>query len=316
MMNIDDYALSLDRKEKGSTIDFVSHAHSDHIAAAKSSKRILASSVTKELLQTINAIEPQEEIEVPHSLSMINAGHILGSKQIVMNDESKGVRTVYTGDFQMQKSRTCEMIDVVQADAVIMDSTYFQPDVVFDERQEVEETIRYWTDMKLNDGIVLFGTYALGKAQELVSILNGNGILPIVTKKISRVNNVYKKNGVKLDYASAYEGKDDYQTLLRGNFVGIVENSLLNSMAVTLAELYNKKVYTAVATGFAKMMKFNTDIQFPLSDHADFKQCMDYINATGAKKVFTYGSNKLDLASSLVDKGYDAMPYGTAQLIS
>lgn len=309
MIEVNDLVLSLDRRVKDSDLDFISHAHSDHIAAAKSSKKILASSITKELLQTINSIEPQNNVETPNFVKMINAGHILGSKQIVINDERNGVKTVYTGDFQMQKSRSCEMIEIEEADSVIIDSTYFHPEVVFDERQEVENTLQYWTEMKLNEGIVLFGTYALGKAQELISILNEKGILPIVTKKISRINKVYQRNGVKLDYASAYEGNDDYQSLLKGNFVGIVDNSLLSNMSVTIGELYNKKVYTAVATGFAKMMKFNTDIQFPLSDHADFKQCTEYIDATGAKKVYTYGSNKLDLASALVDKGYDAIPY-------
>ncbi len=309
MIQVNELMLSLDRKEKGSNIDFISHAHSDHIAAAKSSKRILASKVTKELLQTIKAIEPQQDIEVPNYVKMINAGHILGSKQIVINDENKGVKTVYTGDYQMQKSRSCEMIDVEEADHVIVDSTYFNPDVTFDDRSEVEDALQYWTEMKLNDGIVLFGTYALGKAQELVSILNDKGILPIVTKKISRINKVYKNNGIKLDYASAYEDNDDYQMLMKGNFVGVVENGMLFSMAAVLSELFNKRVYTAVATGFAKTMKFDTDIQFPLSDHADFKQCANYIDATGAKKVFTYGSNKLDLAAALVDKGYDAMPF-------
>ena len=309
MIHVGEYALSLDRREKGSNIDFISHAHSDHISAAKSSKRILASGATKDLLLAINEIKPQLDVETPRFMKMINAGHILGSKQIVINDENAGTKMVYTGDFQMQQSKTCERIEIESADTVIIDSTYHQPDVTFDDRAEVEDAIRYWTDMKLNDGIVLFGTYALGKAQELVSILNENGILPIVSKKVSRVNRIYQKNGVKLDYASAYENNDDYHKLLKGNFAGVVENSLLNNMKVTLSELYNKRVYTAVTTGFAKMMKFNTDVQFPLSDHADFKQCMDYINATGAKKVLTYGSNKLELAHSLLEAGYNAMPF-------
>ncbi len=309
MIQIGEYSLSLDRRENGSNIDFVSHAHSDHISAAKSSKRMLASGTTKDLLLAINEIEPQQDVGTPDFLKMINAGHILGSKQIVINDENAGTKMVYTGDFQMQKSRTCEKIEIENADTIIMDSTYYQPDVTFDDRAEVEDAIQYWTDLKLNDGIVLFGTYALGKAQELIAILNEKGILPVVSKKVSRVNRIYQKNGVKLDYASAYENNDDYHKLLKGNFVGVVENSLLNNMKITLSELYNKKVYTAVATGFAKMMKFNTDIQFPLSDHADFKQCMDYIDTSGAKNVLTYGSNRLDLAANLVDKGYNAMPY-------
>ena len=309
MIRANGVAFSLDRKEKGSDIDFISHAHSDHIAAARSSSRICASKVTKDLLSAAGSMPPQEAMDMPKFASLINAGHILGSKQLVVADGAMGLKTIYTGDFQMQKSRSCEGIEVEEADAVIVDSTYHRPDVVFDDRQDVEDAIQYWTEAKLNDGIVIFGAYALGKAQELISILNERGILPMVSRKISRVNRVYRENGVGLDYASAYEGNDDYLSLLRGNFVCIVENGMLNSMAAALAELCNKRVHTAVATGFAKMMKFNTEVQFPLSDHADFKQCTDYINGTGAKKVYTYGANRLELAAALVDKGYDAMPY-------
>ncbi len=309
MIQINDHFISLDKREKGSDIDFISHAHSDHISAAKSSKRILASRVTNELLREMRDIENQQEYEIPKEIRLINAGHILGSKQIVVNDEKNGRKVVYTGDYQLQKSRSCEAIEIEEADTLIVDSTYYQKDVEFDERNDVEDSIRYWTDLKLHDGIVLFGTYALGKAQELISILNENGVFPIVSKKISKVNGVYKRNGIKLDYTSAYEGNDDYQMVLRGNFVAVVENSILNTMAAALSELYNKRIYTAVATGFAKMMTFNTDVQFPLSDHADFRQCMDYINETGARKVLTYGPNRLALAENLVEKGYDAMPY-------
>jgi Cft2 family RNA processing exonuclease len=290
-------------------MDFVSHAHSDHTAAVKSSKKILASSATKELLGVVKNIAPQEDFEMPEGVKMLDAGHILGSKQVSVNDPVNGLKTVYTGDYQLQKSRVCKQIEIEEADVAIVDSTYFQPEVQFDDRDETETALQQWTESKLNSGIVLFGAYALGKAQELVSILNEKGILPIVTKKISRINTVYRNNGVKLDYASVLDYAGDYHTLLKGNFVGIVENHLLPSMAIALSELYNKKVYTAVATGFAKMMRFNTDVQFALSDHADFRQCVEYIEATGAKKVFTYGQNRLALAAGLSDRGYNAMPF-------
>ncbi len=301
--------ISLDKKESGASIDFVSHAHSDHIAAAKSSKRMLASEVTKELLEELRDIEPQEGFEVPSNIKMINAGHILGSKQLVVTNSETGTKTVYTGDYQMQKSRTCDSVEIERADVAIVDSTYFHRNLKFDERSEVESAMQAWTESKLNSGIVLFGVYALGKAQEVISILNEKGILPIVSKKISGINKIYTKNGVRLDYASVYDEGNDYQALLRGNFAGIVENHLLGSMRVALAELYNRPVYTAVATGFAKMIKFDVDVQFPLSDHADFMQCMDYIDATAAKKVMTYGPNRLDLAAELSNSGYDALPF-------
>ncbi len=311
MISVNGVSFSLDRKEKGADIDFISHAHSDHIAAAKSSSRIYASGITKDLLCAVSSMVPQSDVGMPKSTKLINAGHILGSRQIVADDEVNGSRIVYTGDFQMQKSRSCEGIEIEEADVAIVDSTYYQPSLVFGERQEVEDAIQYWAEQKLNDGIVLFGTYALGKAQELISILNEKGVLPLVSRKISTINRVYRNNGVKLDYASAYEGNDEYLSLLRGNFVCIVENGLLGAMAAALAELCNRRVHTAVATGFAKIMKFNTEVQFPLSDHADFKQCTEYIDAAGVKKVLTYGQNRLELASALADRGYDAMPFET-----
>ncbi|MEM3876792.1 MAG: hypothetical protein QXP24_03670, partial [Candidatus Micrarchaeaceae archaeon] len=67
--------------------------------------------------------------------------------------------------------------------------------------------------------------------------------------------------------------------------------------------------YTAVATGFAAIFKFKTDVQFPLSDHADFRQCLDYVEQSNAKKVLTRGSGAKALAAALSRKGYAAEVY-------
>ena len=308
MIHSNGLALSLDRKEKGATADFISHAHTDHIASAKSSKNVIASKETVELLEEFRGISINQ-VQLPRSVKLLDAGHMLGSKQIAIEDENKGERIIYTGDFQLQESRACSRIELESADTVIVDSTYFDPDIKFDPREETESAIQFWTELKLMSGIVLFGTYSVGKAQELIAILNEQGIVPLASKKISAASEVYIKNGVKLDYASTTHNRDDYDQLIGGNFVGIVENNSVRSISARLNSNYRKQVFTAVATGMSTMMNFNTDVQFALSDHADFSQVVEYINSAGAKHVFTYGQNAALLAGNLRKASYNALPY-------
>lgn len=309
MITVGDLSVSLDKREAGANLDFVSHAHSDHISSIKSSKSVFASDITIDLIETIHERRVQRSSEVPQNLRLINAGHIFGSKQIVISDENRGEKIAYTGDFNLQESRACEKIEIEEADIVIVDSTYPHPEVQFEDRGETELAIQKWTGSRLAQGIVLFGAYALGKSQEIISILNQDNIVPVVNKKISRISKVYQKNGMKLDYASMHDDRNDRDQLVRGNFVGIVEPYMLDTIAAQLKSVYNKRVFTAVATGFAEMMEFGTDAQFPLSDHADFKQTVDYIDATGAKKVYTRGSAAKELAENLSEKGYGASVY-------
>ena len=51
MLSLNGINISLDRRESGSDIDFISHAHSDHASAAKASGHILASSQTIQLIE-------------------------------------------------------------------------------------------------------------------------------------------------------------------------------------------------------------------------------------------------------------------------
>ena len=96
---------------------------------------------------------------------------------------------------------------------------------------------------------------------------------------------------------------------MKGNFVGIVEPHSLETVAAQLHHVYNKAVFTAVATGFSLMYNFSTDAQFALSDHADIKQAKEYIDDTGAKLVYTYGPNSEEFASVLQRSGYNAAPF-------
>lgn len=302
--------ISLDRKEADSDMDFVSHAHSDHVAAVRRSRSILASAQTIQLIERTQNLSIQNRAEYDNvSLRLVEAGHMLGSRQLCIDDRIGGNRITYTGDFQTVKSKTSNPIEILDTDTLIMDSTYSESFVRFDDKFEVESALQDWTLKRLNDGIVIFSAYAMGKAQELISIFNAAGIKPIVSRKICTVSSVYVKNGIPLGYSSAYEPDSDYSSIVRGNFVGITDSRNLALLKAGLERAHNKKVYTAMATGFAKMFRFNTDAQFALSDHADFHQSVEYIEATKAKKVFTYGHNATSFARNLAKEGYDSEPF-------
>ncbi|MDE1857409.1 MAG: hypothetical protein KGH98_05040 [Candidatus Micrarchaeota archaeon] len=306
MISVGGLGVSLDRRESGSDIDFISHAHSDHVSAAKGSSSILASDETVSLLMAAHGIGNVKRAD--SSFSLLDAGHMLGSKQLCIEDESLGGRIIYTGDFQLQGSRAAKRIEIKEADAVILDSTYPDPSLRFGDRLEVEGDLQAWASKFSERGIVLFGSYTMGKAQELIMLLNEIGITPVCGKRIGAINNAYRANGIDLDCLSQNDGYE-YEELLRDNFVGIVENSRLSALARALAIVHDRPVFTAVATGFAKRFRFDTDAQFPLSDHADFAQSVEYIESTGAKNVYTYGKGAEEFAANLSRLGFDARPF-------
>ncbi len=311
MGQLDGRTISLDARISGADMDFVSHAHSDHIAAVKKSEAMLCSMQTAELISVAYGISPKLATEVPRGIKLLDSGHMLGAKQLYIEDCNTGGSTIYSGDFQIMESVTSKRIEIKHADSLIIDSTYPDPDIRFDAREEVETALAKWTARAVKYGIVLFKAYAMGKAQELIRILNEAGITPVVNKKISAINRVYVSDGIRLSYVSAYDDESDYEEVLKDNFVAVVDSRNFDNLASAVGYAHRKRVYTAIATGFAKSFRFNVDAQFGLSDHADFKQSTDYIDAVSPKKIYTYGSNKEVFAKNLSREGYNAEPYNS-----
>ncbi|MGC8538032.1 MAG: hypothetical protein ACP5MZ_03575 [Candidatus Micrarchaeia archaeon] len=304
------YSISLDSREHSADIDFISHAHTDHIGAARSSSSVLSSYETSYLIEKTYGIKVKRCEKVPEGVKLLDAGHMLGSSQLSVTDYDSGNKTIYTGDYLLQRSRVASPIAIEEADTVIIDSTYPDPKIEFEDRKEVERSIQLWVKTKQKYGTVLFGAYTLGKSQELVAILNDAGIEPALSKKLAAATDAYNELGMGLRYQSMYSDACDLPQT-SDNTVGIVENNSLEKVAAMLNRLDGRKVYTAVATGFAAIFKFKTDVQFPLSDHADFRQCLMYVEQSNAKRVLTRGSGAKALAAALRREGYAAEVYSS-----
>ncbi len=300
-ISLGEYNISLDSRDDEANVNFVSHAHSDHTAGLKKNKKALASTVTKDLVESRSSMSV-ELIDEPDCVQLLNAGHMLGSRQLFVQNDLYGYSLLYSGDYQMDEPVLAEKIETKHADVLIIDSTYPYPDVKFDDKKEVVDAIQFYARTKMEKGHVLFGAYAVGRSQELVKIFNDAGITPAVDEKVARTNEVYKKHGIKLDYVPL-----DFEHPETSS-VAIVEQSRLKTMRESIRARSVKQVFTAMASGWSKIFRFETDVQFNLSDHADFHQALEYINACDPKIVFTFGSNAKLFARHLSARGFDSRP--------
>ncbi len=305
-----EYNIALDGKETASNVNFVSHAHSDHYSGIKRGSTLITSEITKELLEA-RGKSGLIRIDEPDCVTLLNAGHVLGSKQLFVKNDLYGYTVTYSGDYQVDEPVLAEKIEMRETDALIMDSTYANPEIEFGDKNDAVTSIQHYAKMKLEKGSVIFKAYSLGRSQELIKILNEVGIQPVVDPFTELVNKVYEKHGIKLDYSVC-----ESESLNCGNnFVGIFAGSKIGKIKERLTA-NGRRIFTAVATGWARYFVFDTDVQFALSDHADFKQAIEYVEACNPKLIFTKGENAKMFARNLVLRGYNARPIDNNSLSS
>lgn len=306
-----DAAMNLEMGQTAISLDgcgrancFVSHAHSDHVAALRSTgKNILASDETLALAGCSGSVSPLKLDGI--NVKLLNSGHILGSRQL--RAELDGESFVYTGDFKLQDSLTTRGAEVEKCDALLIESTYGSPEMTFPERDFVYSCMARWVRSNLERGaIVMLGGYSIGKAQELVKLANQYlGISPVVESNIERACAVYEKFGVKLERIPVRT--DEAEEIMRHEFLSIVTPTSANrSFCSKLEEVYNRKVVCAVASGWALRYAYSADRAFPLSDHADFNQLLEYVERSSPKKIYCTHGETVRFASELRRRGYDA----------
>ena len=257
-------------------ISFVSHAHSDHTNGMKSKERIIASSETRDLA----GFSSNWKLETG-DWKLIDAGHILGSRQLAIDGD--GERIIYTGDISLKPNIFGWRAQMQECDRLIMEATYGDPAYVFPPHEDIHQEIFRWVRGNDSKNIII-GCYELGKAQEMVKILNEAHVTPIVTEKTGSFCSIYEKYGMKLDCFVV--GSVEAEEAMSRRFVALVPMSKAKRyFARRLSQAFERETLCAVATGWALHYRFNTDAAFPLSDHADFDDLVHFIEQSGAKKV-------------------------------
>jgi KH/beta-lactamase-domain protein len=108
-------------------------------------------------------------------LTLHNAGHIIGSSIVHLHIGEGLHNIVYTGDFKFGRTMLLEpaTCSFPRAETLIMESTYGAPGDVMSDREVVEGKLaRIVNETAEKGGKVLVPTLAVGRAQEIMLVLN------------------------------------------------------------------------------------------------------------------------------------------------
>jgi putative mRNA 3-end processing factor len=305
VLEIKDLRLVFDTKPIGSSIQFISHAHLDHVYSL-SLKNAVMSEETASILNTIGrrgewtTLKYGGKLRVGDGLeiSMKSSGHVLGSSQYVI--DADGLRIVYTGDLNIYDTIVHRGAEPIESDILIIESTYGLPYYRFPNREKIYADIVKWILKTISsDEIPAFKVYSLGKSQEIIRIVNTYLDIPVVVSNpVARISEKYREYGISLDYIpiSKVEG---IETLKQGECVYV--SSFREELPTS------RRTRWAVATGWALRYRYpNYDASFPLSGHSDYDGLIRYILESKPKQVYTIYGYAREFSRSLRSRGINA----------
>jgi putative mRNA 3-end processing factor len=292
----------------------VTHAHTDHFVSG--CRQYLAArpgaSVLRKRLGERAAIEPVEYGEKLDccgvGLSLHPAGHILGSAQVRI--EHRGEVWVVSGDYKVAADPTCAPFEPVRCHVFVTESTFGHPFFAWDDQRTVFEEIRvWWRENQQRERASVCYAYALGKAQRLLAGLR-EPLGPIcVHRSIEELNELYRAEGTEFPpviVASPETPSADWTRSLL-----ILPPGERWIPGVTSRGAFG----TAFVSGWMALpngpRQRRVERGFPLSDHADHREILATVAATGAETVLvTHGYIDV-LVDVLRSQGLDARPLRT-----
>ena len=296
-----------DADDPDGDVNVVTHAHGDHYPDGEATA--VCSPLTADLA-TARRDTPLHRT-TDDRVELIPAGHVAGSRAALVTDPD-GTRYLYTGDVCTRSRFYLDGFEPPDADVLVVEATYGDPAYVFPDHDTVAAEIRSW--LASTAAPVLLLGYALGRAQKLQLLADRAGRDRIfTTDAVRRVNEVIEAHrDVRFD-VRPYE---DDTTLADGDaFVVPMTSGRINWIS-SLAE--SAGAVTAGFSGWAieESFKFRGDFDetFPLSDHCDFAELLDLVDAVDPDRVYTQHGSVTTLAEQLTDVGYDATALRRNQL--
>jgi DNA ligase-1 len=300
--------LDAHRPQRGPEQVFVSHAHSDHVAAHR---EVILSEPTARLMQARlpgkrleKVLKFGESAELAHkgvvfNITLLPAGHIFGSAMALV--EAGGQSLLYTGDFKLRGSLSAEACDPRQADVLVMETTFGRPQYYFPPRETVmKAVVRFCREALDNDETPVLLGYSLGKSQELLCGLGDAGLPIMLHDSIDQFTRIYQQFG---HIFPPYRKFNPEQA--RGNVLmcppHVANSAIIRGLGT---------VRTAVLTGWAVdpncRFRYQCDAAFALSDHSDFPELVEFVERVQPKEVYTLHGFAADFARTLRDMGYSA----------
>jgi DNA ligase-1 len=287
---------------------FVSHAHSDHVAAHRA---VILSAPTARLMQARVPGTRQEDIlpfretrsfewgGATFQLTLLPAGHIFGSAMALL--QAGGQSLLFTGDFKLRAGRSAEPCEPRPAELLVMETTFGRPQYTFPPTAAVMAGVtRFCREALDNDETPVLLGYSLGKSQEVLCGLADAGLNLMLHGAVYKLTRIYEQFRQCFPPYERYEaGSTKGKVLLCPP--NVINSALLRNLGRTR---------TAILTGWAVdpncRYRYQCDAAFPLSDHADFPDLLELVTRVQPGKIYTLHGFAAEFAQTLRDLGYDA----------
>jgi putative mRNA 3-end processing factor len=271
----------------------ITHGHSDHARAGHA--KVLATSETIAIMQTrmgegcagaFQVASPGQPLKIGDvTVTLVPAGHILGSAQVVM--DYRGRRAVVSGDYKRRGDPTCAPFELVRCDLFVTEATFGLP--VFRHEPDAKEIGKLLASLELfPERTHLIGVYGLGKCQRVIALLRRAGFQRRIWLHgaLKKVSDLYVTLGIDLgDIASV----SDATGTLAGEVVMCPPSALADRWSRRLAD-----PVTVFASGWMRVRgrarQRGCELPLIISDHCDWPELLQSIAETGAEEIWvTHG---------------------------
>lgn len=287
---------------------FVTHAHADH--ARPGSSQYVCVDASRDIIRhrlstdNVSSLPFGKEMSVRGvKFSFHPAGHIIGSAQIRV--EYRGEVWVVSGDYKTENDRLSGVFEPLKCNTFISECTFGLPvfnwkpqEVVFTEINE------WWSKNASNKKISCISAYSLGKAQRLITGLDGSNGSIYCHSAVENINEIARASGFDIQETKALNvevSKKDLEGAIIVAPPGFMNSKFISRM---------RNADLGSASGWMNLRgarrRRSVDRGFVLSDHADWTGLLGAIEATGAEKVLlTHGYVNV-FTKYLQELGYDA----------
>ncbi|MGL4394966.1 MAG: ligase-associated DNA damage response exonuclease [Hyphomicrobium sp.] len=272
----------------------ITHGHSDHARSGHGA--VLATAETIAIMkvrygagsaQTFEA-EPLRQSRTINGVdvSLVPAGHILGSAQIVLT--WRGQRIVVSGDYKRAADPTCLPFEVVPCDVFVTEATFALP--VFRHGPAAFEIRKLLTSLALQpERTHLVGAYGLGKCQRVIKLLRDAGYDDTIYLHgaVTALTDLYVAHGQDLGRLAAATSADP--KAMAGAIVLCPPSALADRWSRRFAD-----PVAAFASGWMRVRgrarQRGVELPLVISDHVDWPELIDTILETGAEETWvTHG---------------------------
>lgn len=292
----------------------ITHGHADHARVGaenffctRSSEAILRHRLGAEI--QLQAHDYGKPFQLNDALiSFHPAGHVLGSAQVRV--EVDGEVWVVSGDYKRSPDSSCEAFEVVPCDTFISEATFGLPVYAWPSTREVaKEIYTWWSDYK--DGPSVLFAYAFGKTQRILSELGHFTDRPVYLHGACRtLTEIYRQHGIKM-VPTELVSEQTKENRFEGDLILAPPSAHRSAWMKRF-----KNPQTAFASGWMQIRgnrrRRGYERGFVLSDHADWKDLVSTILATGASRVLLTHGNTDALERYLrEEKGIQCEPLAT-----